>query len=125
MLHIFLVALLTMFSCPEAAAEVMDKEPTLPEIWNAAGCATIVALVTARIHPLLGAICTIPLMGKALSALSAVHDTFVGPAIYREAGQSYINQVHLANALVFCSYVSAVSLWILARKNRPVVQTRQ
>lgn len=50
---IVLVVLWTLMATVPAAAEVMDKEPTLSDIWQSAALWAVVALILGRLHPLL------------------------------------------------------------------------
>jgi hypothetical protein len=101
--------LLCLLATP-AAAEVMDKEPTLREIWRAALLWCLPALLAGRFHPLLGVLLLF-MPNDALIALSESHSEFVGLAIRREAGQGYITQTYCANAVWMLGYLAGVSLW--------------
>jgi hypothetical protein len=71
-----------------AAAEVMDKEPTLAEIWRAAAFLCPVAFVLGRVHPLLG-VALLLMPNAARSALTEVHSR----ACLTNQGVSQINRL--------------------------------
>jgi len=89
-----LLFLLLVLTGP-AWAEVMDKEPTLSEIWWSGAMSAAFAWLLGRRSPWLGWLALIPL-GPALGALLECYDRFVGPAILHEAGSGYVVQAHLA-----------------------------
>ncbi|MBX3172562.1 MAG: hypothetical protein KF760_34480 [Candidatus Eremiobacteraeota bacterium] len=100
----FLVILLTA----AAAAEVMDKEPSLSEIWMAAALAAVLAWFLGRRFPRLGCLALVPSL-PVLMVVEESYDKFVGQAIVREAGPGYIAQAHLAIGLVLLAYASGLT----------------
>lgn len=79
------------FGGPSIAwAEVMDKEPSLAFLWSIATASAIVAVVAGRISPWF-ALLSVPLpLVYGLAVLFEFIDPYVGLAIAREGGVSYI-----------------------------------
>lgn len=102
-----------------ASAEVMDKEPPISLIWSFAIPGAALALILTRAHPLLGLIALVPLL-PVLGMVEECHEPTVGPAILREAGQSYVVQVHLALALAVVAYAAGYSLWRRDRSKKSI-----
>jgi NADH:ubiquinone oxidoreductase subunit 2 (subunit N) len=105
--------LLVLITASPAAAEVMDKEPTLPAIWLSSLLWTGIFFIAAQKHPLL-MIVLLPFVpvNPALAVLTEIHDRRMGRAIYEEAGIAYIVQANVANALMLAGYVSGMVCWI-------------
>lgn len=101
-----LMLLLTALAC----AEVMDKEPPISLIWSFAIPGAALAFLLTRTHPLLGLIALVPLL-PVLGMVEECHEPSIGPAILREAGQTYVIQVHLALALAVVAYAAGYSIW--------------
>lgn len=102
--------LLVLSVAAPAIAEVIDKEPTLREIWWSAVPLAVLALVAGRLHPVLGfTLLLVPNM--PLGMLSEVRDPSVGSVIRAEAGTGYVFQVYGANALLLVCYLLGVVLW--------------
>jgi hypothetical protein len=96
-----LVALLTILAFPAwAHAEVMDKEPTLPEIWTWAICAGGVGALCWAIPWWLGLLVALPAALFFGSLWEEITDPFVGRAIRAEAGANYVWTVAAATLLV-------------------------
>lgn len=117
----FLLTSLLAAATP-ALAEVMDKEPTIGAVWDAAFGLAVVALVAGRVHPLLGlGLLFVP--NVPFGMLLQAHNHVMGPAIRAEAGMGYIYQTYAANGLVLCSYLIGVALWARRRKRQVPGQT--
>jgi hypothetical protein len=104
-----------------AVAEVMDKEPTLAEIWSPIPIWAVLALAAARVHPFLGLgalVVYAVLGGMPVLALAEVHDPLVGPAIRAEAGMGYVWQVYGANATVVLACLAGVGIGKLLQQRR-------
>jgi hypothetical protein len=106
------VALATLMGAPLlAVAEVMDKEPSLSEVWLLAIAASAVAFVACRWKPWLAlATAPLPLLYLA-SFIDEVTDRHVGPAIISEAGVSYVVLCSLAFLLVAGAHAAGIALW--------------
>ena len=84
---IFLAALLLPIS---ARAEVLDKEFSLPTLLAVAVVAAIVVFWVARRQPL-ALIALLSIVGMFFGLhLSEILDPFVGPAMAREGGKTYV-----------------------------------
>lgn len=107
-----LVALLVIPAT--AFAEVMDKEPTIEQIWMRAALFAGIGFLLCRLFGWLW-----PLTMLYSSALvESVTDDHVGPAILSEAGLGYVIQAWAAFALA--SIIQAIGAWLYfrARKRR-------
>ena len=77
--------------------------------------ATALAFVAGRLHPALGILGVFLVFNPAFLALSELGDAFVGPAMAREAGHSYVLQVQVANVMVVLGYLLGIILWRWSR----------
>jgi hypothetical protein len=103
-----------------AFAEVMDKEPTIGEVWLLALGASVVAFVACRWKPWLALVTApYPLLYLA-SFVSEITDPYVGPAIRAEAGLSYIFWCSGAFAVVAAAHIGGI---VLSRR-RHLTQVR-
>lgn len=113
-----LTAVLAIVSTAPAAAEVMDKQPRLPEIWVSAVVIAVVAFLAGRRHPLLGVVALFVSCytgNWALYALDGVEDPDWGRAILAEAGRSYIVQTYLACLLELVGAAAGSTVWLVRR----------
>jgi len=115
--RVSVIAAVCLHALP-VAAEVMDKEATIPEVWAWAlvGAAAGVLLPSYRwwlIFVSLPLSAFIPL-GNVLEC----HDAVVGPAILREADVSFVLQCHLALGLVLAANIAGL-LFFLRRRKAP------
>jgi hypothetical protein len=100
-----------------ALAEVMDKEPSLREIWSRSALSIVVAALLGRWKWWL------PILIWPLSTLYAVglllelHDPYVGPAILHEAGWSYIVQGHVAAFACIAGPLATIAWSVLRYRN--------
>lgn len=101
-------ALLVLLLTLPAAAEVMDKEPTLSEIWLSALLASASSWIVGRFSPPLAFLVLVPAL-PVLGAVLECHDRFVGPAILREAGFAYFFQAHMALVLIPGMFLAGLS----------------
>lgn len=82
-----------------ALFEVMDKEPSLLDVWVIALVLGIGGFLLSRYrYWLLFAVLPLSLF-FVLGHLSELNDPSVGPNIVREAGQSYVEQSYIAMAV--------------------------
>lgn len=103
-------ALWTMLVPSAAAAEVMDKEMPLAElwIWSVAGivCSAMVANTNRRVA-MVGTIGSLLALLLLLAGIGEVRDPSVGPAILEEAGRGYVLSAYLSPLLVLVSLAIA------------------
>ncbi|MGB9181078.1 MAG: hypothetical protein WCB68_17735 [Pyrinomonadaceae bacterium] len=79
--------------------EVMDKEPTLLQIWLQFMFIGVGGVLLCRYLPLsLVVVLPIALL-LSLVHFDELHDPFVGPDILREAGKNYFTQSNIAMTL--------------------------
>lgn len=102
------VLFLLFATAAPAWSEVMDKEPTLSEIWWSSSLSAGLAWLLGRCFPWLGWLALF-LLGPALGALFECYDRFVGPAIVHEAGSGYVIQAHLAVAFPILAFAIGLS----------------
>lgn len=100
------------------AAEVMDKEYTLAQIWivSIAGAACSFALCRWRAWLVF---ILFPLAFLLPSVvIRELWDPYIGPAIVREAGYGYVIQSYMAALLVIVGHTSGVVLWFRRRSSK-------
>lgn len=97
-----------------AYAEVMDKLPSLAYIWGVAIACGIICGVLTYFRRWLFILVVLPLMWFA-SLFTEIHSGDMGPAIFAEAGGSYINQTYLAT---FTLIVFTTLGWMLNARKR-------
>jgi hypothetical protein len=79
--------------------EVMDKEPSLLQIWLLCLLVGSGGFLLCRCRSWLLAVVLPIALFLAWGHLSELHDSFVGPAIAHEAGRAYFTQSYIAMAL--------------------------
>ena len=82
-----------------AIFEVMDKEPSLLQVWLLFLFVSVGGFLLCRYRSWLLAVVLPLALFLAWGHLSELHDPFVGPAIAREAGRDYFIQSYIAMAL--------------------------
>ena len=82
-----------------ALFEVMDKEPSLLQIWFLFLLVGVGGFLLCRYRSWLLAVVLPIALFLAWGHLSELHNPFVGPAIAREAGRAYFTQSDIAMAL--------------------------
>ena len=92
------VALVLVIVAP-VAAEVMDKEPTVAEMWLWAIGSGALAFLVWRWRWWLGAVFSFVAVSAMFSQYQEINDPFVGPAIIAEAGTGYVTQFYLSTAI--------------------------
>jgi hypothetical protein len=108
------VSLLLLGTTLPVAAEVMDKVPSLGQVWLETILVSALVIAAARLNPLLGLVMFL-IPNPPLTAMREIHDVHVGPAILSEAGRSHVEQVHAANALCLIAFVLGCTLWLRTR----------
>lgn len=83
-----------------AHAEVMDKEPSVSQIWAWALLGGAALALTWRIRAWLGAVVTALVALFFRDLWSEITDPAVGPAIRAEAGDGYVTSATLATLIV-------------------------
>lgn len=92
--------------------EVMDKEPELIEIWLFYAALAVIGFSLARFRSWLLAIVFPINVLLGLGWLTELHDQYVGPAILREAGDTYVFQSYVAIVLaVAFPWLGAILSW--------------
>lgn len=79
--------------------EVMDKDPTLLNVWLLFLLLGVAGFLLGRYRPWLMLITLSLTLLFTWVHLGELHDPFVGPAILREAGKTYFTQSYVAMAL--------------------------
>jgi hypothetical protein len=82
-----------------ALFEVMDKEPSLLQVWFLFLLVGVGGFLLCRYRSWLLAMVLPIVLFLAWGHLSEMHDPFVGPAIAREAGRAYFTQSYMAMAM--------------------------
>lgn len=94
-----------------ALAEVMDKEPSLLDLWAVAFASAIVAAIGFRKSLWFGFLSVpLPLLFGYV-VFTEITDPIVGPMILDEAGEGYIHGSIGAALLVVIGHVIGLSLW--------------
>ena len=107
-----LVSLLLLLPV-QAIAEVMDKEPSLAELYTWAVVSSLALLLAGRFRPrILPVVAVLPAL-SVWGQLSEITDRFVGPDILREAGPLYV-QVSWALPWPMMASI-ALGLWLRRR----------
>jgi hypothetical protein len=92
--------------------EVMDKEPSLVQIWVVSLVLGVGGFFLAKYRYWLLAVVLAIASLLAWSQLSELSDPLVGPVIIREAGYSYVVQSYVAIAIAFMlPIIGAVVKW--------------
>jgi hypothetical protein len=100
--------------------EVMDKEPSLPEVWSAAIFLAAAGAIAGFLRPR-WLFAVLPLtIAVSWVHLSELRDPFVGTAIRAEVGAAYVSQSYAAIALALLTPLAALVLRrVAARASRP------
>ena len=102
-----------------AFAEVMDKEPSVGQVWLLAIPVAFIAFFACRFKPWF-AVLTLPLPLLYIGwFISEALDPSVGPAILAEAGWSYFVACALAFVVVVAAHILGVMAWHRRRPTRP------
>lgn len=88
-----------------AIAEVMDKEPSLQDIWGSAIVCSALGFFASRFKPKFTAFTAIAALFVFGGVVSEIHDPSVGKDILAEAGKTYHVQVYAAIAIIVASHV--------------------
>jgi hypothetical protein len=99
-----------------AWAEVMDKEPTLADLWTRALLIGVVGFFAWRRHLALGSFATLIAAASVWSFLLELTDPWVGPAIATEAGRGYVVQAYLG--MLACAALHLAGVASLLRRRR-------
>ena len=92
--------------------EVMDKEPTLVAIWISSIVLGIGGLILCKYKWWMATIVIAIAVVLALDLLLELHDPFVGPAIIREAGSTYVLQSYIASTIsIFLPLLGLILKW--------------
>ncbi len=92
--------------------EVMDKEPSLFNIWLVFMSVGAIGFILCRIYPAFLAIALPVVLFVSWAWLTELHDSFVGPAILHEAGYGYVVQSYIAISIaVVLPFLGAITWW--------------
>lgn len=97
-----------------AAAEVMDKEPTLVVIWAWALIGGSLGIIGWRFRWWVGAALALLPAGYFLALRSEITDPYVAPAIIEEAGYGYVRWSYYAAAVFIALH--AIGVWRAVRR---------
>lgn len=125
-----LTVLLVSFAAGPALAEVLDKEPTIDDVWHAtATCLVLALFATWLVHRWLMVLTFGALFARSAAtfAWTEWHDEYVGPALRAEAGLSYGKHVHAAMVVALAGHL--FFWWIgrlqSAKKQEPRVEAME
>jgi hypothetical protein len=118
---IFIVGVLLAWAS-NAHAEVMDKEPSLAQIWTVALVLGLLGAAAWRWNSWIGAVVSVLAALAAWAMHTEFADPFVGPAILAEAGRPHIAFAYLA--VLACALLHGAGAILRARaRSRVAVQT--
>jgi len=104
--------LLSLSKTPVFLFEVMDKEPSLVQIWIESLVVGIGGLILSRYRYWLAVFFLEVALIMAWLQISELRDPFVGPDIVREAGHGYVVQSYVAMVIaVILPTVGAIVGW--------------
>lgn len=95
--------------------EVMDKEPSLIELWVWTTCWSVLGLLACCYRPWLGIFTFLLGQWIPYGTVLEVKDLHIGPNILIESGQSYVNQVYLAFWCVILAHLIGLLLYLRRR----------
>jgi hypothetical protein len=93
-------------------AEVMDKEPSLTQIWTEFGVLILLGTGLTLLHRWLALLVVPIIFLYAFGTLDELQDPYVGPAMLHEAGRGYVIQSYLAVILA----LTAPPIALLAKR---------
>ena len=103
-----------LFLLSLAYAEVMDKEMSVPQVWQALIWALVICMLTSAVWRWLLVPSLLFGFGTGLAFASTEwFDPYVGPAIRTEAGPSYGYHINLAVLLLLLAHMAA---WFLSSR---------
>ena len=111
-----LVFLLAATVARDAQAEVMDKEPSLYEIFAWAIIGGGLGFVAWRFRWWLGLVATVFIVPYFIALHRELRDPFAGPAIRAEAGLVYVWGAHVATVLFVAAHILGSGLWLRRRR---------
>lgn len=118
MLQRLIIALAALSIASPALAEIADKEPSVGGMWAWALAVNVIALLLEMVRPRLG------LLMVPLAALSAwagymeLSDPYVGQAILRELGPSYVKMSYMIIAVELLGPALLVLMCEVGRRRR-------
>jgi hypothetical protein len=92
-------------------AEVMDKEPTVPQLWASGALFGMVGLLAWRRHVVAGVLATAAAAIFVWGFHFELTDPYVGPSIVREAGGGYVTQAY--GSMLLCAALHAAGIAML------------
>ena len=99
-----------------ALAEVSDKMPTITQLWlqGLIGAILLLLLIRRFIWASILGFCVVPFF--AFASYDMLADPFVGPAIMKEQGTSYIVSAYGSVVLMFAGL--AVGIYLNLKRNK-------
>lgn len=112
------VLLLLSIASPPLLAEVMDKEPSRPQLFAVAVIGGAIGFFATRFKPFL-VLLTLPLSAALpFSVVLETYDRYVGPLIRSEAGTSYVVEAHVALAIVLAANIAGAVAGVRRSRKR-------
>jgi len=106
-----------LLAVPDAGwAEVMDKEPTLRQLWATGALFGIAGLLAWRRHVVAGTLATVAAAIFVWGFHLELTDPWVGPNIVREAGHGYVTQAY--GSMLLCAVLHLAGIATLVWKRR-------
>jgi len=113
-----LAVLAVLLSASPVLAEVMDKEPTIRDMWESALVLGVAGGAAWLWNKWAGIVVSLLAIFVAWGRYLEVSDPFVGPAITLEAGPTYVRHAYTAMAVSIAPHIGAF-LVRLKRRGRP------
>ena len=108
--HIITAIILLLVSADISYAEVMDKEPSIAQIYIYGLIGAALIVFTARLKPwLLLVVAPLPFL-YFIGMIFEINDPYVGPAILNEAGVFYFISTYLITALLLVCVVASITI---------------
>ncbi len=113
--------IIVLIASTDVQAEVMDKEPSLQLNWAWGLCGAVACLLTALYKPiLLFVVAPLPLF-YFYTLIDEIRDPYVGPAIFIEAGQFYINSAYGLALLILTSMLAGLGWRYFKKQHNKVL----
>jgi hypothetical protein len=107
--------LLVLLSASRAFAEVMDKEPTIRDMWESAILLGLAGAAAWLWNKWAGMIVFLFAVFFAWGRYLELSDPFVGPEIVREAGPTYVRHAYAAMAVTIAPHIGGLILRLKER----------
>ncbi len=104
-----------------AAAEVMDKELFLAQIWTWCLLGVLLGFALCRLRAWLIFVVLPIMLVLPIAAIVELQDPYVGPAILEEAGYNYVIQIYVASLVTIAGPVAGVVFRLRQRRQEKSV----